>query len=98
MRQKSQRIRRPAGTLNLDRLFTQERLRTMATGTFSETTTAIDTSETLNSIVARFPSTLAVLQRFGLDTCCGGALPLRVAAEHHGLDIDTLREALRDAA
>ena len=54
----------------------------------------IDADETLNTIVARLPQALPVLRRFGLDTCCGGALPLRVAARHHGLDLDELIAAL----
>jgi regulator of cell morphogenesis and NO signaling len=51
-------------------------------------------AETLNAIVARYPQTLPVLQSFGLDTCCGGALPLRTAAEHHALDPEHLLKAL----
>lgn len=61
------------------------------------TTFAIDPSETLNTLVARAPETLPVLQRFGLDTCCGGALPLAVAAQHHDLPLETLLMALREA-
>ena len=37
---------------------------------------------------------LPVLQRIGLDTCCGGALPLATAAAHHALDIPVLLAAL----
>jgi iron-sulfur cluster repair protein YtfE (RIC family) len=51
--------------------------------------------DTLNAIIARYPQTLPVLQRFGLDTCCGGALPLRTAAQHHGLDLAEVVAALR---
>ncbi len=50
---------------------------------------------TLNTLVALHPAALPVLQRFGLDTCCGGALPLRTAAEHHQLDLAELVRALR---
>jgi iron-sulfur cluster repair protein YtfE (RIC family) len=60
--------------------------------------TRIDAADPLNAIVARYPQTLPVLQRFGLDTCCGGALPLRTAAEHHNLDLAELIAALRAAA
>jgi regulator of cell morphogenesis and NO signaling len=56
----------------------------------------IDDRDTLNEIVARHPAALAVLKRYGLDTCCGGALPLRVAAEHHGLELDQITAALHD--
>jgi regulator of cell morphogenesis and NO signaling len=54
-------------------------------------------SDTLNEIVARYPAALPVLQRFGLDTCCGGALPLATAAEHHALDAGVLLAALAEA-
>jgi regulator of cell morphogenesis and NO signaling len=63
-----------------------------------DTTIAIDAEDTLNAIVARYPETLPVLQAFGLDTCCGGALPLRTAAEHHDLDLGALLAALRAVA
>jgi len=55
----------------------------------------ITAEDTLNTIVARFPQTLPVLQRFGLDTCCGGALPLHTAAQHHDLDLAEVVAALR---
>jgi regulator of cell morphogenesis and NO signaling len=62
------------------------------------TAIAIDAEDTLNMIVACYPQTLPVLQGFGLDTCCGGALPLHTAAEHHDLDLEALLAALRAAA
>jgi regulator of cell morphogenesis and NO signaling len=63
-----------------------------------DTTITIAAEDTLNTLVARYPQTLPVLQGFGLDTCCGGALPLRTAAEHHDLDLAALLAALRAAA
>ncbi len=69
----------------------------MAAAEYTKETTLFTTSETLNDIVARYPKALAVLHTFGLDTCCGGALPLHVAAKHHGLDLAILIAALRDA-
>jgi iron-sulfur cluster repair protein YtfE (RIC family) len=57
----------------------------------------ITADDTLNKIVARYPDALPVLQRLGLDTCCGGALPLRTAAQHHDLDLHTVLAALRAA-
>jgi iron-sulfur cluster repair protein YtfE (RIC family) len=59
--------------------------------------TIVDGSETLNELVARAPEALPVLQRYGLDTCCGGALSLAVAAEHHSLSLPELLAALREA-
>ena len=65
----------------------------MATNTLP-TPLTITAEDSLNAIVARFPQTLPVLQHFGLDACCGGALPLRTAAQHHNLDPDQLVAAL----
>lgn len=56
---------------------------------------AITPAATLNMIVATYPQTLPVMQRFGLDTCCGGSVELRVAAAHHDLDLAELLAALR---
>jgi regulator of cell morphogenesis and NO signaling len=61
----------------------------------ANTIVAISPDDTLNAIVARYPQVLPVLQRFGLDTCCGGALPLRVAAQHHDLDAAAVLAALQ---
>ncbi len=57
----------------------------------------VDPRLTLNELVAQAPVVLPVLVRFGLDTCCGGALPLLTAAEHHKLDLPTLLTALAEA-
>lgn len=63
------------------------------------TTTAftIDANDTLNALVARAPETRSVLQRFGLDTCGGGALTLAAVAQHHNLNLSTLLTALWEA-
>jgi iron-sulfur cluster repair protein YtfE (RIC family) len=62
-----------------------------------DTTITIAADDTLNAIVARYPQALSVLQRFGLDTCCGGALPLRIAAQYHDLDLADILSALSAA-
>ena len=60
-------------------------------------TTAIDPTLTLNEITVRHPIALAVLRDHGLDTCCGGALPLAEAARRHGIDPIALLEKLERA-
>ena len=67
----------------------------MAASRYTESSTLFDTSETINAIVARYPAAVKVLAAFGLDTCCGGALPLHVAAAQHGLDSHEVADALR---
>ena len=65
----------------------------------TQLTTPLDIvgTDTLNMIVVRYPQALPVLQQFGLDTCCGGALPLSTAVEHHGLNLEEVRAALQRA-
>lgn len=60
-------------------------------------TLVINPEHSLNAIVAAYPYTLPIFQRWGLDTCCGGAVPLRIAAEHHNLDLSQLLTALQAA-
>jgi iron-sulfur cluster repair protein YtfE (RIC family) len=37
-------------------------------------------------IIDRWPAAQAVLVKHGLDLCCGGVHPLRMAAQAHGKD------------
>lgn len=55
-------------------------------------------TQTLNQIVTLDPNTLPVLQRFGLDTCCGGSLTLETAVAHHALDLPTVLAALQEVS
>jgi len=58
---------------------------------------AIDPLESVNDLVRRLPDALPVLNAFGLDTCCGGALSLADAARANGLAVDDLLDAIRAA-
>jgi iron-sulfur cluster repair protein YtfE (RIC family) len=51
-----------------------------------------------NEAVPLHPMTSTCVSRRGIDSCCGGALPIRVAAERHRLELEGLLEALRQAA
>lgn len=59
------------------------------------TTSQIYPDTTINQIVAAVPNTLSIFQRIGLDTCCGGALPLKMAVEHHHLSLESVLATLR---
>jgi regulator of cell morphogenesis and NO signaling len=61
------------------------------------TTTATLAELTLNQIVQQHPPALEVFARYGMDTCCGGALPVREAAARHGVDLDALLQELSDS-
>lgn len=50
----------------------------------------IDPSILVNDMVAANPATASVFTRAGIDTCCGGGLPIAEAARRHGLDLDAL--------
>jgi iron-sulfur cluster repair protein YtfE (RIC family) len=48
--------------------------------------------------VAQDSAALAVLERFGLNHCCGGHLSLREGAAAAGAELPTLLRALEEAA
>ena len=59
--------------------------------------TAVDSTLPVNDIVTRFPATIAVFNRFGIDACCGGWASVDEAADRDGVDREALIEALRAA-
>ena len=52
---------------------------------------------TINEIVARYPATIPVFNRFGMDTCCGGGVSVDDAARRDGIDVAAVLAALREA-
>ena len=59
------------------------------------TDTTIAATMTLNEISLATPRALEVFARHGLDSCCGGAKPLALVCERHGLDLDEVLTELR---
>jgi regulator of cell morphogenesis and NO signaling len=59
--------------------------------------TAPGQTGTVNDVIARFPATVAVFNAFGIDACCGGAVPVEEAARRDGADLTRLLDALRSA-
>lgn len=55
---------------------------------------SIDPAMTVAEIIKRNPGARPVLQRFGLDTCCGGAHPLDFACRAHNVMLADVLEAL----
>lgn len=49
---------------------------------------------TVNEAIAKCPQTIAVFNEFGIDSCCGGAVPIEIAAERDGVDRDVLLQRL----
>jgi iron-sulfur cluster repair protein YtfE (RIC family) len=57
----------------------------------------LDCSRTVNGVLATFPSTSPVFNRFGIDVCCGGPLSVEDAARAAESDPTALCSALREA-
>lgn len=55
-------------------------------------------STTVHEAIHALPGAHEVFRRFGIDACCGGDLPLAVAVERHGVELDLLLDALSTAA
>jgi len=56
-------------------------------------------SETpIKDVIAAHPKTRVVFARHGLDTCCGGAHPVEMAARAHKLDVAALMAELESVA
>jgi regulator of cell morphogenesis and NO signaling len=55
---------------------------------------APDASWTVNQLLLERPSAAAILNAFGVDSCCGGARSLAEAATEAGIEPATLLTAL----
>ena len=53
--------------------------------------------DTVNDVITRHPATVTVFNSFGIDSCCGGAVPLITVTSRHHIDPDALLVALRKA-
>lgn len=52
---------------------------------------------TVDDLMARHPETMAVFNRFGIDTCCGAHTTVREACERDGVGRTELVAALQQA-
>jgi len=59
-----------------------------------KTESQITPAMTVNTVVLLHPRTVAVFDRYGIDSCCGGSLPIEEVARKHGLDLDALMAEL----
>jgi regulator of cell morphogenesis and NO signaling len=57
----------------------------------------IDPEATVASLVLEQPGRARVFERFAIDYCCGGKVPLRTACEDRGLDVGTVLDALAES-
>lgn len=59
--------------------------------------TVIDTDATVSDLVLEQPGRARVFERFEINYCCGGNVPLRAACDERGLDVDVVLGALAEA-
>lgn len=52
---------------------------------------------TIDAVIARHPVSIHVLNAFGIDTCCGGAVTIEEAARHNNVDAAVLLDAIEKA-
>lgn len=64
----------------------------------SETSTPVTEDMTVNNTIKDYPPTIEVFTRFGIDSCCGGAVSIKEAAARDGAALDEIMSALNLAA
>jgi regulator of cell morphogenesis and NO signaling len=60
-------------------------------------TMSITPEMTVNAIIAAHAETIPIFNDWGVDSCCGGALPVATVAEKHGFDLERLLGDLNGA-
>jgi len=60
----------------------------------STTDGLITETMTLNEIMLAAPRAVEIFNQYGLDSCCGGAKPLALVCEKHGLDLTAVLKEL----
>lgn len=59
---------------------------------------AVRLEQTVKEVLELHPATREIFVRHGLDRCCGGAHPIAMAAEAHGVNAEELLAELNQAA
>ncbi len=58
---------------------------------------AIQKEMVVNDVIREHPDTLGVFNRWGIDSCCGGAKRLEEVARAHQFDLEKLLQDLNAA-
>lgn len=64
----------------------------------STTDAVLDCTWSVNDVLKRYPMTMEVFNRHGIDLCCGGVLSVDEAATQEGVDKEVLCAELRAVA
>jgi len=56
-----------------------------------------DASLSINEIIRRVPASIAVLNEYGIDTCCGGEISLAESAKEIGVAPEDILRAITAA-
>ena len=51
---------------------------------------------TINDVIKKYPQTIAVFNKFRVDSCCGGGQAIEKTAMADGVDIEGLLQALNE--
>ena len=52
----------------------------------------------VNDCIRLYPKTIGVFTQFNIDSCCGGAVSIEVAAKRDNAPLEALLNALNEAA
>lgn len=58
----------------------------------------ITEDQVVNDVIKEHPTTIGVFTRFNIDSCCGGAVSIKAAAERDGASLEDILKALNEAA
>jgi len=52
----------------------------------------------VNDCIRLYPKTIGIFTQFHIDSCCGGAVSIEIAAKRDNAPLDALLKALNEAA
>lgn len=64
----------------------------------SATTNRIEPTMTVNEVVRLYPASIPVFNEYGIDTCCGGGVPLSIAVQRDDVDLAELIARLQQVS
>lgn len=56
----------------------------------------INKEMTINQVLKLYPKSIAILNKFNIDTCCGGTRTIEQAVKEDKAELDSLLQALNN--